>query len=87
MNRYDAKYFGIASGILSVIIFLLALIKSFYTDAVITYLRPFIPFYSETNFLNAVGGIVVAFIWGFVLGYFLILTYNFFDQKFSRSLK
>ena len=86
MKRYDSKYFGIAAGIFSILIFLLAVIKSFYTVKVSDYIKPFIPFYNAADILNIIGGIAVSFIWGFVLGYIFAVIYNFFDKTFSKSL-
>lgn len=85
-DKYDAKYFGMAAGIFAIIIFILAVIKSFYTTDVINFLRPFIPFYDATNFINVTGGIIASFIWGFVIGYFFIVFYNFIDRKTSHRL-
>ena len=86
MKRYDSKYFGISAGIFSILIYILAVIKSFYKGEVINYLKPFIPFYDITSFINVLGGIIMSFIWGFALGYFFVLVYTFFDKKFSSSL-
>lgn len=86
MNKYDGKYFGIATGILSVIIFLLAIIKMLISsiDAV-GYVKPFIPFFNELNALTIIGGVAAAFIWGWILGYLYMMVYNFVDKRFINN--
>ena len=85
-KKYDEKYFGIAAGAFSVIIFLLAAVKMiFANEAHAAYLKPFIPFFNFINVLTTLGGIVVSFLWGLLIGYFFILIYHYFDKKIARQ--
>ena len=87
MKKYDAKYFGIATGISSVIIFLLAIIQMlFFSENVTDYIKPFIPFFNDLTVLNTIGGVVVSFLWGWVLGYFFIILYNWIDKRLVKSV-
>lgn len=85
-KKYDSKYFGIASGILSTILFLLIVVNASISDVgTVELLRPFIPFWNGLSITNIAGGIFASFIWGWLLGYFFILFYNFFDDRFSKT--
>ena len=83
-NKYDAKYFGIAAGIFSAFIFILVVLK-LVTSQVdsIPYVKPFIPFFNGVTFLNVIGGVAVSFLWGWLIGYFFVIVYNWVDKKFS----
>jgi len=82
MKKYNAKYFGVTAGIFSVLLFILALIKMFFSKGgYSTYFKPFIPFFNSVNTVNIIGGIAVSFLWGWVIGYFFIVFYNWFDKK------
>ncbi len=86
MKKYDAKYFGVATGISAIIVFLLALTKMFfYSENVADYIKPFVPFFNELTLLNTIGGVVVSFLWGWVLGYFFMLLYNWIDRRVVKS--
>lgn len=87
-KKYDSKYFGIACGILSAILFLLIVVNASLSNVgTIELLKPFIPFWSGISVTNIAGGIFASFIWGWLLGYFFILFYNFFDKKFTQKLR
>lgn len=86
LKKYDEKYFGIAVGIFAVFVFILAAIKIIFSgEDYSVYIKPFIPFFSSINALNVIGGIAVTFLWGWVLGYFFMIIYHWFDKKFSQS--
>ncbi len=82
-KKYDEKYFGVAAGAFAVIIFLLALIKliCYAGGDRLAYFKPFIPFFNFLNAFSALGGIIVSFLWGSILGYFFMLMYHFFDKR------
>ena len=82
MKKYNAKYFGIAAGVLSMLLFLLLIINILVNNnnEIISRLIPFIPFMTSVNFLTVLGGIVVSFLWGVFLGYLFIIIYNFYDS-------
>lgn len=83
-NKYDPKLFGIATGALASILSLLVVINTSISNIdTVKLLKPFIPFWTGISLLNIIGGILVSFIWGWLLGYFFILFYNFFDRRFS----
>ena len=86
MKHYDEKYFGIAAGIFSNIIFILAVINIILSPKVYSYniIKPFIPFFHNVNMLNIIGGIIVSFIWGWILGYFFMLFYNWFNKLLDK---
>jgi len=85
MKKYDAKYFGAAAGVLSIIIFLLVVFNILLSssDELISRLIPFIPFMTSVTFFTVLGGIIVSFLWGFFLGYLFITVYNFYDSLFA----
>lgn len=83
-KKYDAKYFGTAIGIFSLVIFLLAVTNMALSGRDYSfYLKPLIPFFNSVNTINIIGGIVVSFLWGWVLGYFFIVIYHWFDKKLN----
>ncbi len=85
-KKYDEKYFGIAAGVFAVIVFLLAIIKLIFSgENNPTIFKPFIPFFNSLNAFAALGGIVVSFLWGSILGYFFILIYHFFDRRTAKQ--
>lgn len=88
-GKYNDKYFGIAAGTFTVIIYLLALIKTiFSTNDPSTYLKPFIPFFISVNAANIIGGIIVSFLWGWLIGYLLMIFYHWFDKSsHSESIR
>ena len=85
MKKYNPKYFGIAAGVLAVILFLIVLVNALLSNntAIASTLIPFIPFMTSITFLTVIGGIVVSFLWGVFLGYLFIITYNFYDSLFK----
>ncbi|HAB52389.1 MAG: hypothetical protein A2315_07180 [Ignavibacteria bacterium RIFOXYB2_FULL_35_12] len=84
MKKYDAKYFGVATGVFAAFVFILAAIKMIFSNEdYTTYLKPFIPFFNSVNAVNVIGGIAVSFLWGWVLGYFFMIFYHWFDKKSS----
>ena len=86
MKKYDEKYFGVAAGAFAVIIFLLAVIKMIFSNNDYSiYLKPFIPFFNSVNAINITGGIIVSFLWGWLIGYFFMVFYHWFDKKFSMQ--
>lgn len=83
-KKYDAKYFGVAAGIFTAAIFILAAIKMIFSgEDYSAIIKPFIPFFNSVNVLNLIGGIFVAFLWGMLVGYFFIVLYNWFDRKLN----
>lgn len=85
-KKYDEKYFGVATGIFAAAIFILAAIKMIfsgedYSDYSV-YIKPFIPFFNSINAVDVIGGIAVAFLWGWLIGYFFMVFYHWFDEKF-----
>ncbi len=85
-KKYDEKYFGIAAGAFAVIVFLLALIKLICSNENrLAYFKPFIPFFNYLNAFTALGGIAAAFLWGWILGYFFMLVYHFFDKITTKQ--
>lgn len=85
MNKYNPKYFGFASGVLSAILFLVVLVNVLLSNnsAIESTLIPFIPFMTTINFFTVIGGIIVSFLWGVFLGYLFIIIYNFYDSLFK----
>ena len=86
MKHYDEKYFGITVGIFSDIIFILAVINILLSQKVYSYaiIKSFIPFFNNVNAVNIIGGIIVSFVWGWILGYFFMLFYNWFDKLLNK---
>jgi len=82
MKKYDAKYFGLATGILAILLFLLVVINILLSNntELISRLIPLIPFMTSINFFTIIGGIIVSFLWGLFLGYLFIIIYNFYDK-------
>ena len=87
-KKYSEKYFGIAAGTFAVIIFLVAAIKMIFSGNDYSgMIKPFIPFFNSMNVLNLIGGIIVSFLWGWLLGYFFLVFYNWFDKKLYLDSK
>jgi hypothetical protein len=86
-KKYDEKYFGAAAGIFAAAIFILATIKMIFSGTdYSTLIKPFIPFFNSITTANVIGGIAVSFLWGWVIGYFFMVFYHWFDKcsaKFS----
>jgi len=87
MKKYNAKYFGIASGVLFTILFLLVVVNILLSSntGLLTRLIPFIPFMTSISFLTVIGGIIVSFLWGLLLGYLFIIVYNFYDKVLEKG--
>jgi len=87
MKKYNAKYFGIASGVLFTILFLLVVVNILLSSntGLLTRLIPFIPFMTSISFLTVIGGIIVSFLWGLLLGYLFIIVYNFDDKVLEKG--
>ncbi len=87
MNRFEAKYIGIAFGSVAILLFVLTLFNILILgkEHIYTRLIPFIPFMKNMSFITIIGGIIVSFLWGFFLGYLLIFIYNFYYKKFSTN--
>lgn len=84
-KKYDEKYFGIAAGVFAAIIFLIAAIKMVFSGNDFSgIIKPFIPFFTSVNVLNIIGGIIAAFVWGWIIGYFFMKIYHWIDRQFSR---
>ncbi|GJQ61127.1 MAG: hypothetical protein CMF23_15545 [Ignavibacteriae bacterium] len=85
-NKYASKYFGVATGVLAVILFMLIILNSAVSNINEAQLiKPFIPFWNGMSIPNIAGGIFISFIWGWLIGFFFMLIYNFFDSKFSNE--
>src|SRR5690606_9021059 len=85
-KKYDEKNFGIAAGIFSALIFILAAIKMIFGGPDYSYLiKPLIPFFNYVSGINIIGGIAVSFLWGWVIGYFFMIFYHWFDKKFNTK--
>lgn len=86
MKKYNAKYFGLAVGVLSVMLFLIVLVNALLSNNsdIASRLIPFIPFLTSISILTAIGGIIVSFLWGVFLGYLFIVIYNFYDSLFKE---
>jgi len=83
--KYDSKYFGIATGVLAAILFLLIILNSVISDINATQLlKPLIPFWNGISFTYIVAGFFASFIWGWLIGFFFILIYNWFDKRFTK---
>lgn len=81
-KKYDEKYFGVAIGILAAIIFILAAIKMiFFGEDYSALIKPLIPFFNSANAINLIGGIVVSFLWGWLIGYFFMILYHWFSPS------
>lgn len=85
MKRFEAKYLGIAFGIITTLLYSLTLSNILMSgkDYIYAKIIPFIPFLENISFITIIAGIFVAFLWGFFLGYLLIVIYNFYYKKFS----
>ena len=84
MKKYDAKYFGVATGVFAAFVFILAAIKMIFGGEDYTALiKPLIPFFNSVNTLNVIAGVAVSFLWGWILGYFFMVYYHRFDKRFS----
>jgi hypothetical protein len=84
-KKYDEKYFGVAAGIFAAAIFILAAIKMIFSGVDNSvYVKPLIPFFNSLNVINIIGGIAASFLWGWILGYFFMIVYHWFDKKFSN---
>ena len=84
-KKYDAKYFGIAAGVFTAIVFILAAIKMIFSNKDYSaYLKPFIPFFNSLNTINVIVGIAVSFSWGWVIGYFFMIFYNWIDKRLVK---
>lgn len=85
MKKYDAKYFGIAVGVLAQILYLLIILKMLtVAEDTSNFILPFIPFFTSLSLLNFLGGLVLSFLWGWVIGFFFIIIYNYFDKLFMK---
>ncbi|MBU2447067.1 MAG: hypothetical protein KJ666_16060 [Bacteroidetes bacterium] len=83
-KKYNAKYFGVAAGIFAMLIFILAVIKMFFSNEDYSaYLKPFIPFFDSVNAVDIIGGVAISFLWGWLIGYFFMVFYNWFDRKLN----
>lgn len=83
-KKYDAKYFGVATGIFALAIFTLAAIKMIFSgEDYSALIKPLIPFFNSVNAINIIGGVVVSFLWGWVIGYFFMIFYHWFDKEFN----
>lgn len=83
-KKYDAKYFGVATGVFAAFVFILAAIKMIFGGEDYTALiKPLIPFFNSVNTLNVIAGVAVSFLWGWILGYFFMVYYHRFDKRFS----
>lgn len=86
LKKYDAKYFGAAIGLFTVLIFFLVVINQIFSDNFdAIFLKPYIPFFDTVNALNIIGGIVVSFLWGWLLGYFFMIVYHWFSPSSTRG--
>ena len=84
MNKYNSVLFGLATGIFTIILYILAVFKNELSQSnVAAYIKSFIPFYETGNLFLIIIGIFAAFLWGWVLGYFFMVLYNLFDYKFN----
>jgi hypothetical protein len=83
-KKYDEKYFGVATGVFAAAIFILAAIKMIFNgEDFSTLIKPLIPFFNSANAINIIGGIAVSFLWGWLIGYFFMIFYHWFDKKFN----
>lgn len=83
-KKYDEKYFGVATGVFAAAIFILAAIKMIFGGEDYSVLiKPFIPFFNSVSLINTIGGIAVSFLWGWVMGYFFMVFYHWFDKRVS----
>lgn len=84
-KKYDEKYFGVATGIFTAALFILAAIKMIFSgEDYFALIKPLIPFFNSINTLNVIGGIAASFLWGWVLGYFFMIFYHWFDKRFTK---
>lgn len=84
-KKYDSKYFGIAVGFFGVLLFIIAVSKDIFSPSnIIMFVKPFIPFYDGLNIVNFTGGIIVSFLWGWLLGFFFMTIYNWFDKRLTK---
>jgi len=81
MKKYEPVYFGAATGLFALILYILVIINILASNntELLSRLVPLIPFMNTINALTVIGGFVVSFLWGFVLGYIFIIIYNFHD--------
>ncbi len=62
-NKYASKYFGVATGVLAVILFMLIILNSAVSNINEAQLiKPFIPFWNGMSIPNIAGGIFISFI-------------------------
>jgi len=81
-KKYDERYFGVAAGIFTVAIFILAAIKMIFSGVDYSALiKPLIPFFNSVNAINIIGGIIVSFLWGWLIGYFFMVFYHWFSPS------
>ena len=81
-KKYDEKYFGVATGIFAAAIFILVVIKMIFGgDDYSALIKPLIPFFNSVNIINILGGVVVSFLWGWVIGYFFMVIYQWFNTR------
>lgn len=81
-KKYDEKYFGVAIGIFAAAIFILAAIKMIFAgEDYSEFIKPLIPFFTTVNAINIIGGIIVSFLWGWVIGYFFMVIYQWFNTR------
>jgi predicted PurR-regulated permease PerM len=46
---------------------------------------PFFPTLQSPGIFNFLGSIIIAFIWGYFLGFSFFSIYNFYDRRFSKK--
>jgi len=81
-KKYDEKYFGVATAIFTAFVFILPAIKMIFSDVDYpNFIKPFIPFFNSVNAINIIGGIAISFLWGWLIGYFFMFFYHWFDKK------
>ncbi|AFN74041.1 hypothetical protein MROS_0800 [Melioribacter roseus P3M-2] len=86
MKKYSSVYFGIITGVAGAALFLLAIIKTLVSDIdALPYIRTMMPFVDSITIYTVLGGLAAAFIWGWVLGFFFMLIYNWIDNYFFEK--
>lgn len=81
-KKYDERYFGAAVGIFTAAVFILTVIKMVFSwNDFSGIIKPFIPFFNSVSVLNIIGGIVAAFLWGWVLGYFFMVIFHWINNS------
>ncbi|MGK9368395.1 hypothetical protein ACSSWA_05805 [Melioribacter sp. Ez-97] len=86
MKKYSSVYFGIITGVAGAALFLLSIIKTLVSDIdALPYIRAIVPFVDSITIYTVLGGLAAAFIWGWVLGFFFMLIYNWIDNYFFEK--